>query len=46
MPGEIAGGTENLRFSSYWNPETEKTYPLILARIPATNFYKSTPTCP
>lgn len=46
MHGEIAGGTENLRFSSYWNPETEKTYPLILARIPATNFYKSKPTCP
>ena len=32
--GEMAGGYDNHRFSSYWNSETDMTYPLILAKIP------------
>lgn len=32
--GEMAGGSDNHRFSSYWNSETDMTYPLILAKIP------------
>ncbi len=32
--GEMEGGDENDRFSSYWNDDTEMTYPLILAKIP------------
>ena len=32
--GEMEGGDENDRFSSYWNDDIEMTYPLILAKIP------------
>ena len=32
--GEMEGGDKNDRFSSYWNDDTEMTYPLILAKIP------------
>ena len=35
--GEMEGGDENDRFSSYWNDDTEMTYPLILAKIPVKN---------
>ena len=35
--GEIEGGEPNDRFSSYWNDDTEMTYPLILAKIPVKN---------
>jgi len=32
--GEMEGGYDNCRFTSYWNHETDMTYPLILAKIP------------
>ena len=32
--GEMEGGYENCRFSSYWNSDNNMTYPLILAKIP------------
>ena len=32
--GERKGGYDNHRFSSYWNNETDMTYPFILAKIP------------
>ncbi len=32
--GEMEGGEPNDRFSSYWDDDTEMTYPLILAKIP------------
>ena len=32
--GEIAHGYDNSYFTGYWNDATEKTYPLILAKIP------------
>lgn len=32
--GEIEGGFVNDRFASYWNSDTDMTYPLILAKIP------------
>ena len=35
--GEMEGGYENRRFSSYWNSDTHMTYPLILAKIPVKN---------
>lgn len=35
--GEMEGGESNDRFSSYWNDDTEMTYPLILAKIPVKN---------
>ncbi len=35
--GEMEGGEPNDRFSSYWNDDTEMTYPLILAKIPVKN---------
>ena len=35
--GEMEGGEPNDRFASYWNPETDMTYPLILAKIPVKN---------
>ena len=35
--GEMEGGEPNGRFSSYWDDDTEMTYPLILAKIPAKN---------
>ena len=35
--GEMEGGDDNDRFSSYWNDDTEMTYPLILAKIPVKN---------
>ena len=35
--GEMEGGEPNDRFSSYWDDETEMTYPLILAKIPVKN---------
>ncbi len=35
--GEMKGGYDNCRFSSYWNSETGMTYPLILAKIPVQN---------
>ena len=35
--GEMEGGYENDRFSSYWDIDTEMTYPLILAKIPVKN---------
>ena len=35
--GELEGGDENDRISSYWDDDTEMTYPLILAKIPVKN---------
>lgn len=35
--GAMEGGFENSRFSSYWNDDTEMTYPVILAKIPVKN---------
>ena len=35
--GTMKGGYDNCRFSSYWNSETNMTYPLILAKIPVKN---------
>ena len=35
--GEMEGGYENVRFSCYWNSDTDMTYPLILAKIPVKN---------
>lgn len=35
--GTMEGGYDNCRFSSYWNSETNMTYPLILAKIPVNN---------
>lgn len=35
--GAMEGGFENSRFSSYWNNDTEMTYPVILAKIPVKN---------
>ncbi len=35
--GAMEGGFENNRFSSYWNDDTEMTYPVILAKIPVKN---------
>ena len=35
--GEMEGGYDNCRFSSYWDNDTEMTYPLILAKIPVKN---------
>ena len=35
--GAMEGGFENSRFSSYWNDDTEMTYPIILAKIPVKN---------
>ena len=35
--GEMEGGEPNDRFSSYWDDDTEMTYPLILAKIPVRN---------
>ncbi len=35
--GEMKGGYENRRFSSYWNSDNKMTYPLILAKIPVNN---------
>ena len=35
--GEMVGGYENRRFSSYWNSDSKMTYPLILAKIPVKN---------
>ncbi len=32
--GEMEGGYANNRFTSYWDPHLEMTYPLILAKIP------------
>jgi len=32
--GEMEGGYDNYHFTSYWNHETDMTYPLILAKIP------------
>ena len=35
--GEMTGGEPNDRFTSYWNPDTGMTCPLILAKIPVRN---------
>ena len=35
--GEMEGGEQNDRFSSYWDDDTEMTYPLILAKMPVKN---------
>ena len=35
--GEMEGGYDNRRFSSYWNSNNNMTYPLILAKIPVKN---------
>ena len=35
--GAMEGGFENSSFSSYWNDDTEMTYPVILAKIPVKN---------
>ena len=32
--GEMEGGYDNYRFSSYWDSDSHMTYPLILAKIP------------
>ena len=44
--GEMEGGDKNDRFSSYWNDDTEMTYPLILAKIRYENLGRFLPTCP
>ena len=38
--GEMEGGYENRRFSSYWNSDSKMTYPLILAKIPMKNSWE------
>lgn len=35
--GEMENGFENNRFASYWNSDNDRTYPLILAKIPVKN---------
>ena len=35
--GEVEGGYDNCRLSSYWNSDNNMTYPLILAKIPVKN---------
>ncbi len=35
--GEMEGGYDNRRLSSYWNSDNHMTYPLILAKIPVKN---------
>ena len=35
--GEMEGGYDNCRFSSYWDSDSGMTYPLILAKIPVKN---------
>lgn len=35
--GEMEGGYDSRRFSSYWNSDNNMTYPLILAKIPVKN---------
>ncbi len=35
--GEMDGGYDNCRFSSYWTPGSDMTCPVILARIPVKN---------
>lgn len=35
--GEMVGGYDNRRFSSYWNSDSKMTYPLILAKLPVKN---------
>ena len=36
----LEGGYNNHRFASYWDTETDMTYPLILARIPVREPWK------
>ena len=38
--GEMEGGYDNRRFSSYWNSDNDMTYPLILAKIPVKNSWE------
>lgn len=35
--GNLEGGYDNCRFSSYWNSQTHMTHPVILAKIPVKN---------
>ena len=35
--GAMEGGYANDRFAAYWDPDTDMTYPLILAKIPVKN---------
>ena len=35
--GEMEGGYDNCRISSYWDSDTDMTHPFILARIPVKN---------
>ena len=35
--GEMKGGYDNCRFSSYWDSDTDMPHPLILAKIPVEN---------
>lgn len=44
--GEMEGGYDNRRFSSYWNSDNNMTYPLILAKIPVKNPWEILPICP
>ena len=44
--GEMEGGEPNDRFANYWNDDTGMTYPLILAKIPVKDPWRSSPTCP
>ncbi len=45
--GEMEGGYENCRFSSYWDSNTDMTCPLILAKIPVKNPWEIfLPICP
>ena len=37
---EMEDGYDNCRFASYWDTDTEMTYPLILARIPIREPWK------
>ncbi len=38
--GEMEGGYDNCRFSSYWGLENHMTYPLILAKIPVKHSWE------
>ena len=44
--GEMEGGYDNRRFSSYWNSDNNMTYPLILAKIPVKNPWEIFAICP
>ena len=44
--GEMEGGEPNDRFSSYWDDDTEMTYPSSWRRSRCETPGRSSPTCP